>query len=514
MAGWKGFLHSALTWGRSLSAGAKILAGLGLVACLLTAALWTFFARPRFVPLYTGLELQDAARIVDQLKAEKIPFRLGDDGRAVLVPQDRVHQARLDLATEGLPRQGTVGFELLDKPPLGATESDRRLAYLRALQGELARTISQLEGVEQARVHIAVPEPQLFASQVKPVTAAVLLRLRPGAELEPQQVQGIVHLVTHGVEGLKAEDVTVVDQRGQVLSAQLEMGESSSLGKADRLLGIQWEFGRELERRLQTLLEQVLGAGNVVTRVAAELNFDSRTVDRQLFEPGPNEGISRSVQELRETFSGPAGSLPPTAGNIPGYQGSGEGGPASYSREEITRNLEVGQVREQLVVMPGSVRRLSVAVVVNRELTDVQQQAIAEVVAAAIGSDPARQDRITVTGIPFATKWLEPEELPSSAPPTLVLAREWRWIAVGALAALALLLVWLGWRRRRRRAVARLEPVPAPVMAAPPEPPPPEPREEPGRRAEEERTRAEVEKVARKSPETVAQLIRVWMSEE
>ncbi|MEW6546431.1 MAG: flagellar basal-body MS-ring/collar protein FliF [Bacillota bacterium] len=514
MAGWRDLGSRGLAWWRGLSHGARTLLGLGLVAVVLAGGLMAFLSQPRFVPLYTGLDITDAARITEKLGEQGVPYRLRDEGRTVLVPAQQVYRARLSLAAQGLPRQGTVGFEILDKPPLGATESDRRLAYLRALQGELARTITQVEGVEQARVHIVVPEPRLFASQEHPVTAAVLLKLRPGTELGVEQVRGIVHLVTHSVEGLRPDGVSVVDQYGRVLSAQV-VDDTSPSGTADRLLEVQRQFQAHMEQRLQSLLEQVLGLGNVVTRVTAELNFDSRTVERQLFEPGPDDGVVRSIQELEETFSGQAGSLPPTNGNVPGYQVGGSEGPVSYQRREVTRNLEVGQVREQMVVMPGSVRRLSVAVVVNRELEPAQQEAIGRLVAAAIGSDPARQDQITVLGIPFATRWVDLEEKPTT-PPAAVRLPDWRYLAAGGGGVVVLLFArWLRGRRRRRL-VRAPEPavVPAPTPVAGAEPTRAAAPEEPEGLADEARLRAEVEKLARKSPETVAQLIRAWMAEE
>lgn len=499
---------------RGLSRTVRLLLGLGLVALVLAGALMAAVSQPRYAPLYTDLDLTEAARITEKLGEEGVPYRLRDEGHTILVPAEQVYQARLRLAAEGLPSQGTVGFEILDRTPLGATEQDRRLAYLRALQGELARTVAQVEGVEQARVHIVVPEPELFAAQERPVTAGVLLKLRPGARLSEEQVSGIVHLVTHSVEGLRPEGVSVVDQFGRVLTAGLEEAQSPS-GTADRLLEVQKQFQADLERRLQSLLEQVLGPGNVATRVAAELNFDSRTVERQLFEPGPADGVVRSIQELEETFSGPAGSMPPTEGNIPGYQAGGEGGSASYQRREVTRNLEVGQVREQTVVMPGSVRRLSVAVVVNRELEAPQQEAITRLVAAAIGSDPGRQDQITVLGIPFATHWEEAGEEPAAPAPAPSAPDRRYLVAAGAGGAVVLVLAWLMLRRRKRRRAAVEAPVPAPAPAPVEAAPAAEPvAAEPVPVADEARLRMEVEKLARKSPETVAQLVRAWMAEE
>lgn len=488
--------------------GAALLAGLLLLAARGSRG-------PAMEPLFTRLEAADAAAIVAQLEEQGVPYQLAGDGSAILVPADQVDRLRLDLAAQGLPREGTVGFELMDDLPLGATEFERRVQYVRGLQGELARTIARIEGVEAARVHVVLPEESPFIGETRPATAAVFVQLRPGADLEPGQVQAIMNLVAAGVEGLQPQDVTVVDAGGRLLSAEVRPGATDGEEPAagDRF-EMEREFEQQLQHSLQTLLEQVLGPGNVVARVNAELNFDRQTTERRLFEPPDDggQGILRSIQELEETFTGegaPAGV--PGDANIPTYP-QVNGGNGEYRRNERTANYEVNEVIDRVQVAPGAVKRLSVAVVVNGELTPERQQALGQVVAAAIGSDPARQDQVQVVGMPFNTdvadriqRSLDEERQAREA--------AWRlaWMVAGGLAVVALVaLAFVAWRRRRTPAG---EPVPAAgdEGAGIPAPVPPPVRA--NGRPQSAGVYEQVSELVRNQPEHVAQVIRTWLAE-
>ncbi|QIA26934.1 flagellar M-ring protein FliF [Thermaerobacter sp. PB12/4term] len=442
---WFRQLRPAARW---VVVSAAALALAGLVALALAGR-----SGPQWAPLFTQLDPTDAAAIAGQLEEQGIPFQLAQGGQAILVPAEQVDRLRLDLAAQGLPRQGTVGLELLENMPMGATEFERQVQYLRGLQGELARTIGRLEGVEAARVHVVLPERSPFVSQQRPATAAVLVQLKPGAELEPEQVRSIMHLVASAVEGLKPEDVTVVDTTGRLLSAGVEPAqEGSAVVPGDRF-EVERRFEAELQRSLQTLLEQVLGPGNVIARVNAELNFDQQVVERHLFEPPADggQGILRSIQELQETFTGrPAPGGVPGDSNIPTYPQVG-GGTGDYQRSERTANYEVNQVVDRVQVAPGAVRRLSVAVVVNGDLTPERRQALQQAVAAAIGSDPQRQDQVEVVAMPFDTtvadrlqQSLEEERQAREATRRMALLA-----GAAGLALLALVLLVVAWRRRR-----------------------------------------------------------------
>ncbi|MCL6451719.1 MAG: flagellar M-ring protein FliF, partial [Acetobacteraceae bacterium] len=287
-----------LPWQKAAVAGVALAVMVGLLAGT------GVFTPDRYAPLFTGLEPQDAAEIVSTLEASGVPYRLGAGGTAVLVPETQVYRARLDMAARGLPRGGVVGYEIMDRTRLGSTDFEQRISYLRALQGELARTIMRVNGVEQARVHIVLPEESLFISEKRPATAAVLLGLRPGVELGREQVQGIVHLVSRSVEALSPDDVTVIDTHGRILSAGLGDG-GQPAGVALTQLDVARAFESQLAESLETLLQQVFGPANVAARVSAQINFDEKVTEKSLFEPvADQEGMARSVQELEEYFKG------------------------------------------------------------------------------------------------------------------------------------------------------------------------------------------------------------------
>lgn len=477
------------------------------VAMLALLAGWTYFAgRPEFTVLYNRLEARDAAAIVDVLAAKGTPYRLADGGSTIMVPSRDVHAARLALAGEGLPSQGSPGFELLEGISIGATEFERRAAYVRALSGELARTISQILQVESARVHIVQPEQSLFISQTKPTTAAVFIKHRPGSKLDAEQVRGIIHLVARSVEGLGPESVTVVDEGGRVLSSGDGTGAASSgTGRAAGNLEASRQASLEIERGLQRLLEQVLGPGNVAAKVAAELSFDESIINRKLFEPpGDSQGLVRSLQELTEYFRGTEGADGGAAGtqsNVPIYQ-SGAASQTSSERErtETVKNFELNEITEHTVVAPGAMKRLSVSVVVNQELTAADVKRLERLVAAAVGSDVGRNDQIVVTGMPFNT------QLAQTVLADMAAQRKNQLIAIGGGAGLALLLGLVLLIRARRSAARRRS---QPVLVA----------EEVGPQLAEAdiariRTQEELARLFRQKPQAAAQVIRSWLVEE
>ena len=508
-------------WFRQLRPGARALvvaAAVAVLGGLLALAAWGSRG-PRFEPLFTRLDPADAAAIVAQLEEQGVPYQLAEGGQAVLVPADQVDRLRLELAAQGLPREGTVGLELMENMPMGATEFERRVQYLRGLQGELARTIGRVEGVEAARVHVVLPEDSPFVEETKPATAAVLVQLRPGVELQPEQVRSIMHLVASAVEGLKPEDVTVVDTSGRLLSAEVTPeGEQAAAG-GDRF-EVERQFEAELQHSLQTLLEQVLGPGNVIARVNAELNFDQQTIERHLFQPPADggQGILRSIQELQETFTGqgaPAGV--PGDTNIPTYPQVG-GGNSDYQRTQRTANYEVNEIIERVQVAPGAVRRLSVAVVVNGQLTPDRQLALQQAVAAAIGSDPQRQDQVQVVAMPFDTTMADrlEQSLQEERQAREAVRRTVELVAAAVLGLLAVVVLVVAWRRRRAAREAVALPAGGPEGFA--EPGVVTPAEAPAAgqangRPKESSVYEQVSELVRNQPEHVAQVIRTWLSE-
>jgi flagellar M-ring protein FliF len=521
-----GLVFAARKGMTNLSPAAKVGIGLALAAIIgglvYLWAVW-YAGNGRYELLFSGLDSRDAAEVIQKLEQRKVAYRLSSGGATIMVPASLVHSTRLFLAGEGLPKGGVVGFELLDKASLGSTDFDRRMSYLRALSGELVRTIREIDGVEDARVHVAIPETTYFASRPKPATAAVFLKLSPHSEISRTQVKGIVHLVSRSVEGLRPEDVAVIDLYGRLLSGDSRPDDAGA-GPYVPGASLAETFQADLEKGLQALLERVLGHGNVVTRVRAELDMDQKTVDRTLYQPS-SDGIMRSMHELEETFKGegtsPSG-VPGTASNIPQYQTPGQGGSSDWHKKEATRNYEVSEIKERTVIAPGSVKRLSVAVVVNKLLDEPSRLAIERTVAAAIGFDSGRRDNISVTGMVFDTSMIDAVKKQMAEPPKPAKSGVHPWMLAAGSVVIALLLLLVLSLRRRRPATAKdlrgLNPAQAIMAAAEAAtardsletlPSPADPEQERKRRLKET-----VERAARQSPENVAQLIRTWLLED
>ncbi len=505
----------AATWAR-LTGRQRGFVFAGIVVLILTLALWSaIYARgPQYATVFSNLTEQDASAIVKQLESQKTPYKLTEGGTAIQVPAKDVYSTRLALAGAGLPSGGVVGFEIMDQTQLGATDFERQVNYMRALQGELTRTIMQISEVDEARVHIVLPEQSYFVTMAKPATAAVFLKLKPGVTLAKSQIQGIVNLVSHSVEGLKPEDVSVIDVHGYLLSADLG-GEESTTEVSTGLLDVQKQFQKDLEKSLQGLLEQVLGPGQVVARVTAELNFDQHTVDKDLFEPVTSDaGIIRSIEKLEETMSGTnesAGGAAGTASNIPGYAAGTGSGTSSSDRTESSTTYEINNIKEHIIVAPGTVKRLSVAVVVNRDLQAKDQKAIEDTVRAAIGFDSTRNDQITVTGIKFDTSMAE-----AVAAEMARTGKQNQWIGLAIRIALALAVgfvlfrILFGGKKREEilTDVFTSEERRAKVIAEIGEP------DVPPEEAERRRLHDQIDQLAKKKPEEFAKLLKTWLAED
>jgi flagellar M-ring protein FliF len=368
--------------------------------------LWSFFwgGRPDSVPLFTGLDAKDAGEVAAKLKEAKIAYEIGNNGTAIMVSAKDVYKIRLDLAAQGLPR-GNKGFEIFDQNKFGTTEFQNKIYYLQAIQGELTKTIEQMTEVEKARVHIVLPEDSLYKKNEKPATASIMLKLRPSSQLNPGQVHGIVNLVAHSVQGLKAENITIIDDNAHVLNDPTDDGSSGAISLSQ--LEVTKKVQDDLQKNLQSLLEQVLGSGKVATRVNVELNFDQRTVDKNTFEPVVDDkGIVRSSQDVSEAYKGTAGQpggVPGTTSNIPGYV-TGTNNQSNYEKKEAVRNYEINESKEKTVTALGSIKRLTVAVLVDGTITNVQQDSIMKAVSSATGLNPLRGDVISVESIPFSTE--------------------------------------------------------------------------------------------------------------
>ena len=386
---------------------------------------------PDYTVLYSDLNPSDAGAVIDRLKEMKTKYKL--DGNTVSVsPPEAVHELRISLASEGLPKTGTVGFELFDGTNFATTTMGEMVKKQRALQGELERTIMSLDSVLSARVHISQPEKTIFAKQAQDPTASVLLKLRPGSELDKKQIRGISNFVANGVEGLKPEDVTIIDVYGNLLTPKDEDGEE--LGADATRLTYTREVEKSYAQRIETMLAKVLGPGKVVARVTADLDFSSNEREEESFDPGGQ--VTRSERVIEEGVGGAAGAA---RGGVPGVSANLSNDPAllappsgssdSNTRRENVKNFEVSRAIIKSSQAKGKLLRLSAAVLVDGKYEEVSvpaaggvvEDAVAAsrtekvfkpltpemlaqvegVVKSAIGFDSTRGDVVTVENIPF-----------------------------------------------------------------------------------------------------------------
>ncbi len=373
--------------------------------------------------LFANLSSSDAARVIEKLKEQKIPYRLEDGGKAIHIPADRVYESRLELAAAGLPQGGGVGFEIFDKQSFGMTDFAQKVNYRRALQGELARTISSLGPVESARVHLALPENRLFSDQQQAATSSVIVKLVPGQALREDQIQGIVNLVAGSVEGLDSDHVSIIDANGRVLTRPPQGGATGPMTPG--MLEFQMMVEKRLEDRAQSLLDRAVGYGNALVRVTADLDFSQRESVEESYDPDAT--VVRSERTVQESggvqFSG---GVPGAQGNLGGAQAMAGGVPASRSEEST--NYEVSKVVRKMVEPVGAVKSVSVAVLMADRLTvgadgkeavyvprnEKEIQGIEQMVKSALGLDEKRGDQIVVVSRPFeATLGDEPQAVPT-----------------------------------------------------------------------------------------------------
>jgi flagellar M-ring protein FliF len=386
---------------------------LAAVAVLCLAFFALLIAQSRSVDyslLFANLASADAAQVIEKLKEQKIPYRLEDGGKAIHIPAERVYETRLELAAAGLPQGGGVGFEIFDKQSFGMTDFAQKVNYRRALQGELARTISSLGPVESARVHLALPENRLFKEQQQAATSSVIVKLVPGQTLREDQIQGIVNLVAGSVEGLDSDKVSIIDANGRVLTRPPQGGASGPMSPG--MLEYQVTVEKRLEERAQSLLDRAVGYGNALVRVTAELDFSQRESLEETYDP--DASVVRSERIVQESGGiQVTGGVPGAQGNLGGGQALAGGSPASRSEEST--NYEVSKVVRKMVEPVGSVKTVSVAVLMADRLTagadgkepvsvprnEKEIQGIEQMIKSALGLDEKRGDQIVVVSRPF-----------------------------------------------------------------------------------------------------------------
>lgn len=479
--------HSAqnktVEWLNRLRANPRIplmVAGAAAFAVVVALVLWA--KSPDYRPLYSNLTDQDGGAIVTQLTQMNIPYRFSDSGSALLVPADKVHEIRLRLASQGLPKGGAVGFELLDQEKFGISQFSEQVNYQRALEGELARTIETLGPVRSARVHLAMPKPSLFVREQKLPSASVTLNLEPGRALDEGQISAVTHMVSSAIAGLPPGNVTLVDQGGHLLTKS----DSNGRDLNDAQLKYASDVEGRIQRRIESILGPIVGSGNVHAQVTAQIDFASKEQTEEQYRPNgdPAQAAIRSRQQnTNEQVGSPyPGGVPGALSNQPapantapidapqanqnnqnGQQNTTNAASSvpRNSSNDSTTNYELDRTIRHTKLNTGDIQRLSVAVVVNyRELeegkplplTADQIKQIEDLTREAMGYSETRGDTLNVVNSPFSAANDNDGALPFWQQQVFIdqMLSAGRWLLV-------LLVAWLIWRRGIRPMVKRYE---------------------------------------------------------
>ena len=408
--------------------------------------LWIWGQSPDYRVLYSNLSDRDGGAIIEALQQQNVPYKFAEGGGALLVPANMVHEVRLRLASQGLPKGGTVGFELMETQKFGTSQFLEQVNYQRALEGELARSMQTLDAVENARVHLAIPKPSVFVKEQQKPSASVILALHPGRTLDPGQVNGIVHLVSSSIPNMSAQNVTILDQNGNMLSSTRDPNEQS-------MDATQLKYVREIEqdyiKRIEYILIPIAGQQNVKAQVTASIDFSQIEQTAETYKPNqkPDSAAVRSSQ-TKEALNGlnSTGGVPGALTNQPPIPATAPiikpansassvaaASGATNTLKEATMNYEVDRTIQHTKLPVGNIRRLSVAVVMNNRNTvdkngkpsskpyDTAEKAqIEALVKNAMGFDPKRGDTLNLLNSAFNNEqevlpevpfWKDPENV-------------------------------------------------------------------------------------------------------
>ncbi|MEV5001593.1 flagellar basal-body MS-ring/collar protein FliF [Nocardioides sp. LML1-1-1.1] len=523
-------LSQALTRARdtfaAFTAGQKAVAVIGTAALLIAAFLvFRWVSAPTYAPLYSNLSGKDASAIVDELDAEGVSYELADGGNTVMVPRNDVYTTRVKLQGKGLPGDsGTGGYETLEGQSLSTSESQERTNFKRAMEGEVAKTLEAMDGVDTAIVHLAMPEQQVFSDEQKPTTASVLVETAPGAKLDDEQVQSMVSLVARSIDGLDPKNVTISDATGKLLTAD---GTDSGSGAASARAKEVAAFEGSMQAKIQAALDKWVGPGNSTATVTADLDFDKAVVkSRKYTNDRKNPPISEST--TTEKYNGPAGSGTDGAGGVVGPDGQMDptaagSGDSAYENTSTTRDNALDEVVETRETAPGAINRLGVGVTLDATAAaKIQPQVIKDQLTSAVGIEPTRGDTIEVSVLPFDrsvadanAKEIAAAKAADAADRKNALLRN---LGIGGGVMLVALMAW--WQARRRAkardeatsyvveqlrldAANRTPVLESPALAA----------LEAAESDEDESMREELIALVEKQPDDVAALLRGWLVE-
>ena len=526
------YLRKFYDYVKNLTLPQKISYGGGIVILVSAIAFLVYLNnRTDYAPLYSGLSQSDMGEIAQALKGKKIPFRISEG--SIDVAKEQLYETRLSLASDGIPKGSGMGFEIFDQQKLGSTEFVQKINYQRALQGELARTLNGMSEVLESRVHLVLPEESLFKEDQKPPSAAVVLKLRPGARMSEKELQGIVHLIAATVRGLQEDRISVMSNDGQVLYKKNREEQSTQLNNVQ--IERKQHMEDDMRQKIQSMLEQVLGPSRALARVALDLDLDQVQIAEETYNP--DSAVVRSQQRTTESTEGKEagaakGSPEFTEGKLLQNSPQDAGGkPVKQSnRQKEVVNYEINKTSRQIVQLPGGIKKLSVAVIVDGKYENKpgadgkpkqtytprsaeEMKSLEDLVRKAVGYNETRGDQITVSNIPFVSD-IGGSEMVRSENKYIQLLKSWQKLLfnIGIAAVVLIFVIRPVMRKFRKEGSEDTKSLPPPDA---------------GPSIEEQVTALLLEKpsdqisVRKKSaalvkhdPNKATEIIRQWMSED
>jgi flagellar M-ring protein FliF len=469
----------------SFSVSQKIWLGVALLAVAIGVPSFTRWQHESdFKPLFTNMAPEDAAAVVQKLKEGGVEHRLTENGATVLVPAEKVDEMRLELAGAGLPKTGRIGFELFDKTNLGLTDFTEKVNYRRALEGELERSIKAISSIETARVHITFPKDSVFLDSRQPAKASVLVKLRVGSTLEPQNVLAISNLVGSAVEGLSPDAVAVIDMRGNLLSKRQRSGDGVESG--DALLDYRHEVEKDLAAKVQATLEPLLGEARFRVGVSADCDISTSEQTDETYDPTRSVmSTSQKTEDLSST--GQAAGVPGTPSNLPRSTikplvSSGSSNGASRRTESMA--FETSRTVRQVKMPRGTIKRISAAVLLDQDFvwqgqgvqrkhvltppSPERMKTIHDVIAGVLGIQTERGDQLVIESLPFEQTLAQEEsgdagantktaKTPPQSPYAVLLADRRFQIGAGAAAVLIIAALFFLLKRGKKNLKVELQ---------------------------------------------------------
>lgn len=500
-------------------------AGLFLVI-VLSVILLSSLKREEYAVLYSNLKPDDAGNILTVLSQEGIPYKVEGNGTIIMVPKEKVHETRLKLASKGLPSGKVVGFEIFEEPKLGTTQFQENINYIRAVEGELVRTIKHLDAVADAKVNIALPKDSIFVKEEEEAKASVIIKLYPDKDLTKEQVKAIVFLVSRAVNNLKPENVTVVDNRGRVLSDLLD--EEQGIVTGDKAVDIKRKIEKQIEKDIQSMLAKVAGPERVVVKATVDLEMGKVNQRDEIYDPDKVAVVSERKIKESETESPQGVNAPPgTPTNVPPVMNVPifSGGTKQKEKSDITTNYDVSKSLIETQKPLFVIKRVSVGVMIDGRYKEIKDkdgnitkqfeprsqqeiQSYENLIKSAIGFNPERGDQVTVISVPFEA--VKEEQVEPQKTDILKLI-----IAGILLVILLILIIFTLLKIRKKKAIETTPEAMGLQLAA---------AQQAAKAYEEEKSIIEsfedipeylkVLKIAEENPELIANLISKWLKEE